>query len=97
MPVGQPPHPLLKPKLFGYLPESIFNEEKYTFKPETKPALLNAFQALSSAPDMRIEIQGHTNSVGSAESNQRHSEARANAVRNYLSSIGMDADRDWLG
>lgn len=43
--------------------------------------------------DERIEIGGHTDNVGSAKSNQILSEARANTVRNYLVSKGIDPSR----
>ena len=41
----------------------------------------------------RYEIDGHTDSVGNSAANQRLSEARANAVVDYLRSKGFDAKR----
>ena len=38
---------------------------------------------------IRIAIEGHTDSVGSEESNQQLSENRSNAVRDYLVSSGL--------
>jgi OmpA-OmpF porin, OOP family len=48
---------------------------------------------LNRKDDERIELQGHTDNVGSAKSNLILSEARANTVRNYLISKGIDPNR----
>ncbi len=48
---------------------------------------------LNRKEDERIELQGHTDNVGSAKSNLILSEARANTVRNYLLSKGIDPIR----
>lgn len=43
-------------------------------------------------PDLEVEVAGHTDSIGSADYNQRLSERRAAAVRDYLISRGIAAD-----
>ncbi|MBK8495083.1 MAG: OmpA family protein [Chitinophagaceae bacterium] len=48
---------------------------------------------LNRKEDERIELQGHTDNVGSAKSNMVLSEARANTVRDYLLSKGIDPNR----
>jgi len=48
---------------------------------------------LNRKEDERIELQGHTDNVGSAKSNLILSEARANTVRTYLISKGIDPNR----
>ncbi|MGB4843974.1 MAG: OmpA family protein [Ferruginibacter sp.] len=48
---------------------------------------------LKRKEDVRIELGGHTDNVGSAKSNQVLSEARANTVRDYLLSKGIDPER----
>ena len=48
---------------------------------------------LNRKDDERIELQGHTDNVGSAKSNLILSEARANTVRTYLLSKGIDPNR----
>ncbi len=44
-------------------------------------------------PDMLLAIDGHTDSDGSEEMNQTLSENRANTVKNYLVSKGIDESR----
>jgi len=57
-------------------------------------AELNEIAALlKSTPGKGIRIDGHTDSVGTKEYNQALSERRANAVREYLVSQGVPADR----
>jgi outer membrane protein OmpA-like peptidoglycan-associated protein len=49
--------------------------------------------SLAGWPDLRVEIGGHTDSTGSDEYNERLSERRAESVRDYLVSRGVEADR----
>jgi outer membrane protein OmpA-like peptidoglycan-associated protein len=44
-------------------------------------------------PTLTAEIVGHTDNTGSAELNQRLSEKRANAVRDYFTANGIGPDR----
>lgn len=62
------------------LPESIYELEKLR-------------RLLEEYPNLRIEIHGHTDSVGTAESNQVLSELRAKAVHDYLIAAGIEAQR----
>lgn len=48
---------------------------------------------LKQHPDRTVTIEGHTDSVGNANSNQQLSEQRANAVRTYLVRNGIPASR----
>ncbi len=48
---------------------------------------------LKGEPDMRVEVAGHTDSVGSDAYNQKLSERRAQAVVDYLVSTGVDPKR----
>lgn len=48
-------------------------------------------ERLVSNPDVRVSIEGHTDSQGSAEYNQRLSQERAQSVANYLASRGVSS------
>lgn len=52
-----------------------------------------AAKVLADHPDLRIEIGGHTDDKGDDDRNQALSQARADAVRDYLISKGVDASR----
>lgn len=49
--------------------------------------------ALTATPDIKVEIDGHTDSKGAGPYNQKLSEVRANSVRDYLIERGIDAGR----
>ena len=48
---------------------------------------------MKDKPDLRVSVEGHTDSVGSVAYNQTLSERRAKTVRDYLVSQGIDASR----
>ena len=71
-----------------------FNTGKSTIKPESRPALEDAAKILKENPTIKVEIQGHTDSQGSDESNLTLSDKRAWAVVNYLvKNLGIDINR----
>lgn len=56
-------------------------------------SLARDIDVLKANPDVRVRIDGHTDSDGAAAYNQGLSERRAASVRDYLVSKGLDADR----
>lgn len=61
---------------------------------DSSHAILDRVAAsLRDLPDVRVEVGGHTDSTGGRALNQRLSQARAEAVRDYLISKGVAADR----
>ncbi|MFL6244383.1 MAG: OmpA family protein [Thermoanaerobaculia bacterium] len=71
------------------LPGLFFDTGKAVLKPGARNTLNKIAEQLRMNPDARIEIEGHTDSVGSEEMNQALSEKRAKAVRDYLASRGL--------
>lgn len=60
---------------------------------ESFPILLNAMQILVENPEMKIEIRGHTDNIGSENYNKKLSEKRAKTVRDYLVINGIKPER----
>lgn len=61
--------------------------------PESEKILNQAHESMHAHPEIVVEISGHTDSKGSNEYNQRLSERRANAVRNWMMNHGIDGSR----
>jgi outer membrane protein OmpA-like peptidoglycan-associated protein len=70
-----------------------FEFNKATIKPESYPILNEAADLLRKNDKVKVEIQGHTDSVGSDAYNQKLSEKRAASVLNYLIQQGIESWR----
>ncbi|UBM60714.1 OmpA family protein [Marinilongibacter aquaticus] len=71
----------------------FFEFAKATLEEESFPELDRLIRTMTENPNMTIEVQGHTDNVGPAESNLKLSEQRAESVRNYLLGKGIKAER----
>jgi outer membrane protein OmpA-like peptidoglycan-associated protein len=70
----------------------LFDFGKSTLKPGTREKLAKVAGIVLAHPGLMLEVEGHTDSIGSDEYNQKLSEARANAVRDYLVVQGIKPD-----
>ena len=71
----------------------FFDYDRADLKRESVPELRRAVEWLKENPDIRVEIGGHTDSVGSAEYNRDLSRRRAESVRNWFIREGVEAAR----
>ena len=74
------------------MPDVLFDFNKYTLKPEAREKLAKISGIVLAYPDLKLDIEGHTDAIGSDEYNQKLSEERANSVRGYLISSGVKPD-----
>jgi OOP family OmpA-OmpF porin len=70
-----------------------FNTGKWEITPASYRHLDEIAVILAKNPNLKIEIQGHTDNRGAAAYNMMLSDKRANAVREYLVKHGISADR----
>lgn len=70
----------------------LFDTAKYTLKPNTQIDLAKVATILQLYPGLKVQVEGYTDSVGSDDYNQKLSENRANAVRDFLVKNGVPAD-----
>ena len=74
------------------MPDVLFGFNQYTLKPEARERLAKISGIVLAYPDLKLEIEGHTDSIGTDEYNQVLSEKRADAVQGYLISSGVTPD-----
>jgi peptidoglycan-associated lipoprotein len=85
---------VVKPPVKEYKFEDVhFDFDRYSLRPEATRVLDEAVRALTDNPELKIEIEGHTCNIGTAEYNLALGERRAQSVREYLASRGVGADR----
>jgi outer membrane protein OmpA-like peptidoglycan-associated protein len=70
-----------------------FETGRSALKPDSYTILDIVAASLIANPDIKIEIAGHTDNTGTAATNTRLSQARADAVRAYLASKGVAPGR----
>ncbi len=74
------------------LPDILFEFGKANLKPETREVLAKVSGILLVASGYHLSIEGHADSIGSDEFNQKLSEARAQSVFDYLYQAGVAQD-----
>ncbi len=71
------------------MPDVLFDFNKYTLKPDARERLARISGIVLAYPDLHLNIEGYTDSIGSDEYNQTLSEKRAATVRDYLVHSGV--------
>jgi outer membrane protein OmpA-like peptidoglycan-associated protein len=64
----------------------LFDFNKYTLKSEAREKLAKVSGILLAYPNLKLQVEGYTDNIGSDEYNQKLSEERADSVREYLVS-----------
>jgi OOP family OmpA-OmpF porin len=70
-----------------------FDSGKSTIKQESMPVIEQIIEMMNQAPDIQISVEGHTDNVGSSESNLKLSQARAKSVMDAIVKGGIDKSR----
>ena len=71
----------------------FFELGKANLTPESEPELKRLVQVMKENGSLTIEISGHTDNTGTDEINNKLSQARADAVKNYLLAAGINSAR----
>ncbi len=70
-----------------------FDIGKSTIKPESMGEINRIVKLMNDNPDLKFEVQGHTDNTGNAASNQTLSEQRANAIVAKMVEMGIASNR----
>jgi hypothetical protein len=68
----------------------LFDTNKYTLKPGAREKLAKVAGILLAYPDLKVQVEGYTDSTGTPDYNQQLSERRAMTVRDYLVGQGIN-------
>jgi outer membrane protein OmpA-like peptidoglycan-associated protein len=85
---------VVRPPQKTYVFEDVhFDFDRYSLRADASRVLDEVLAALKESPDLRVEIEGHTCNIGTAEYNLALGERRAASAREYLISRGVPAER----
>jgi peptidoglycan-associated lipoprotein len=77
----------------GFSPDIYFDYDEATLSDDTRDKLSRNADLLKSQAQFSMTLEGHADSRGTNEYNLALGERRANAVKQYLGSLGVGADR----
>jgi outer membrane protein OmpA-like peptidoglycan-associated protein len=85
---------VIEPQTKTFVFEDVhFDFDRYTLRTDALRVLDEAITAMQADSSLRLQIEGHTCNIGTAEYNLALGERRATAVREYLNSRGINPDR----
>jgi outer membrane protein OmpA-like peptidoglycan-associated protein len=67
----------------------LFDTAKFTLRPAAREKLAKVAGIVLAHPGLKLEVEGHTDSVGSDEYNQKLSDNRAKSVADFLIKQGL--------
>ena len=70
-----------------------FDVNKATIKPESMGVINEIYDLLAEHPEVKLSVEGHTDSDGDFDMNQQLSDDRARTVMNQLVAMGIAQDR----
>ena len=73
--------------------DAYFDYDKADIRPDARASLSTTADFLKKYPSIKVTIEGHCDERGSTEYNLGLGDRRANAVKQYLISLGVSADR----
>lgn len=76
-----------------YFPEVAFEFDKSTLNPLGRARVRQVAQLLASVPNVKVVVEGHTDSVGTDQYNMKLGERRAQTVMKELTELGIDPAR----
>jgi peptidoglycan-associated lipoprotein len=92
-----PPPPPPAPSAEDMWPKRVknayFDFNKFDIRPDARENLAQTADYLRDFPQVKVTIEGHCDERGSTEYNLTLGDRRANAVKQYLVSLGISADR----
>lgn len=80
-------------ELQAQLEDINFDFDKYNIRPDARMILKRNYEVLQKVPGAEVLVEGHCDERGTVEYNLALGQRRANAARDYLISLGMDADQ----
>ena len=103
-PAPAPPRPLTEEEIFSQksldqlnaempLSDALFDYDESVIRDDARATLQRNAEFLKRWSSTRVSIEGHCDSRGTNEYNLGLGERRANAVREYLTSLGISGDR----
>ena len=91
-----PPPPPAEPSLdelwLREVRDAYFDYDKADIRPDAREALSKTAEFLKTHPGLRVTVEGHCDERGSTEYNLGLGDRRANAVKQYLASLGVAAN-----
>ena len=77
----------------GYLKDAFFDYDKADLRDDARSVLASDAEWLKKYPSIQFLIEGHCDERGTSEYNLALGDRRANAAKEYLASLGVDASR----